>query len=92
MGLQKAKKLEGVRGDRGIWQGVSIDSLKFYPGPQCLTFLRLVARPQGGQPAAIFHPLGHPTPFAYGKGRKRDGLREGRKEDLVDQFGRGRRG
>jgi hypothetical protein len=24
-----------------------------------------VARPQGGQPAAIFYPLVHPMPYAY---------------------------
>jgi hypothetical protein len=25
----------------------------------------VVARPQAGWPAAIFYPLGHPTPYAY---------------------------
>jgi hypothetical protein len=25
-----------------------------------------VARPQGGQPAAVFFPFGHPTPYANG--------------------------
>jgi hypothetical protein len=49
-----------------------MDSLKFHQGPPCLTLLRLaaisgVACPQGVPPAAVFHPLGHPTPYAYGK-------------------------
>jgi hypothetical protein len=60
----------------GVWQGVPMDSLKFDPGPPCLTLLRPaggshvkavagVALPQGGRPAAVFYPLGHPTPYAY---------------------------
>jgi hypothetical protein len=29
-----------------------------------------VARPLGGQPAAVFYPLGHPTPYAYVVGQE----------------------
>jgi hypothetical protein len=25
----------------------------------------VVVRSQGGQPAAVFYPFGHPTPYAY---------------------------
>jgi hypothetical protein len=64
----------------GVWQGVVMDSLKYYPGPHCPTLLRPaggpphkrrsavwgVARLQGGRPAAVVYPLGHPTPYAYG--------------------------
>jgi hypothetical protein len=28
-----------------------------------------VAHPQGWRPAAVFYPLGHPTPYAMVKGR-----------------------
>jgi hypothetical protein len=56
------------------------DTLKFHPGPPCLTLLRPwaghrrngltavygVARRQGVQVAAIFYPLGYPSPYAYG--------------------------
>jgi hypothetical protein len=35
--------------------------LKFHPGPACPTLLL----PAGWQPAPVFYPLGHPTPFAY---------------------------
>jgi hypothetical protein len=45
----------------GLWQGVAMESLKFHPGPLSLTLLR----PTGGQPAAVFYPFGHPTPYAY---------------------------
>jgi hypothetical protein len=59
------------------WQRV--DFLKFHPGPPCPTLLHPaggtplkrprtavsgVARPQGGRPAAVFYPFGHPTPYA----------------------------
>jgi hypothetical protein len=46
-----------------IWQEVAMDSLKFCPGPPCLTLLRPetaitgVARPQSVRPVAIFYPL-----------------------------------
>jgi hypothetical protein len=60
----------------GVWQGVAMDSLKYYFCSPCLTLQRLAGRPllrvvsgvarlQGGRPAAIFYPLGHPTPYAY---------------------------
>jgi hypothetical protein len=55
---------------------VSRDSLKLLPGPPCPTLLRPagrprpkrpharfeVARPRGRRPAAVFYPLGYPTP------------------------------
>jgi hypothetical protein len=48
-----------------VWQGVATDSLKFHPGPLCPTLVRpAVARPQGGQPVAVYYPFGHPTPYA----------------------------
>jgi hypothetical protein len=64
----------------GIWQGVAMDSLQFHLGPPCPTFSRLavrlplkwstavigVAHLQGGRPAAIFYPFGHPTLYVYG--------------------------
>jgi hypothetical protein len=28
-----------------------------------------VTHPQGGQPAAVFYPFGHPTPYAYERDR-----------------------
>jgi hypothetical protein len=54
-----------------------MDSLKFQPGLPCLTLLCPVggpppkwpysiygvARLQGGQPAAVFYPLGHTTQY-----------------------------
>jgi hypothetical protein len=63
----------------GVWQGAAMDSPKFYLGPPCPTLLCPAgdflwpsmamqgwpARPQDGQPAAVFHPFGHPTPYAY---------------------------
>jgi hypothetical protein len=51
-------------GGVGVWQGVTMDSLKFHPGPPCSTLLR----PTGGpplKPAALFYPFRHPTPYAY---------------------------
>jgi hypothetical protein len=74
----------------GVWQGVAMDSLKFHRRPPCYTFLHpagrlplkwpYVACPQVGRQAAVFYPLGHPTPYAYGSGKDdeakvRDGLR-----------------
>jgi hypothetical protein len=50
----------------GVWQGganghglpkVSLE----YPS----TAISGVARPQGGWPAAVFYPFGHPTPDVY---------------------------
>jgi hypothetical protein len=49
---------------------MAMDSLKFYPGlpyPTLLWLFHGVARLQGGQPAAVFYPLGHPTLDAYGE-------------------------
>jgi hypothetical protein len=40
----------------GVWQGVAMDSLKFHLGVPSSTLLF---------PAAVFHPIGHPTPYAY---------------------------
>jgi hypothetical protein len=58
----------------GVWQGVAMDSIKFHLGLLCPIFLCLgptaisgVACLQGRWPAAIFYPLGHPTPYAYVK-------------------------
>jgi hypothetical protein len=50
-----------------------MDSLKFYLGPACPIFLLPaghkavsgVTHQQGGQPAAIFYLLVHPTPSAH---------------------------
>jgi hypothetical protein len=63
----------------GIWQGVAMNSLKFFPGPPCLTILRpaggpTLKRPYGcfrgglpaGWPTAVFYPFGHPKRYAYG--------------------------
>jgi hypothetical protein len=41
-----------------------MDSVKFHPGPPCPTFSG-VACQQGGRLAAVYYPLGHPTPYAY---------------------------
>jgi hypothetical protein len=57
----------------GVWQGVAMNSLKFYPSPPCPTLLHPagprafsgVAFPQGGWLSAMFYPFGHPTPYAY---------------------------
>jgi len=37
------------------------------PPPNGLTAVLGVARPQGGWPAAVFFPLGYPTPYGPGK-------------------------
>jgi hypothetical protein len=42
---------------RPVREGVSTDSLKFYAGPPCPTLIR---------PAAVFFPLGYPTPYGPG--------------------------
>jgi hypothetical protein len=47
----------------GVWQGATMDSLKFLMGPLCPTLLHPGA---GGQPAAVFYPFRYPTPYAYG--------------------------
>jgi len=49
----------------GEWQGVAMDSLKFYLGSPCLTLLRTAGR----WPAAVFQPFGHPMPYAFGQKR-----------------------
>jgi hypothetical protein len=46
-----------------VWEGVTMDSLKYLLGPPCPTFLRLV----GGRPAAVFYPFGHPMAYTYGE-------------------------
>jgi hypothetical protein len=55
----------------GVWQGVTMDSLKFHSGLPNPTLLRTegwppLKRSYGPQVAAIFYPFGHPTPYAYG--------------------------
>jgi hypothetical protein len=52
--------------DMGVWQGVALDTLKFYLGPPCPTLLcPAVWQPsQGGQPKAVFYPFGYPTLYA----------------------------
>jgi hypothetical protein len=53
----------------GVWQGVVMDSLKFYPGLPCQTLLNPavsgVACLLGGRPLAVFYLFEHPTPYAY---------------------------
>jgi hypothetical protein len=64
----------------GVWQGVTMDSHKsftwarhaqpFYApraGHPCHSLMAVsgVTRLQGGRSAAVFYPLGHPTPYAY---------------------------
>jgi hypothetical protein len=61
----------------GLWQGVTMDSLKFHPGPPCPTLLRpaggpplkrpcgLVAYLQGWWSLPVVYPFGYPTPYAY---------------------------
>jgi hypothetical protein len=50
-----------------------------YPSTPCgranpETVVYMVARLQGRQPATVFYPLGHPTPYGYGFGRSVDSL------------------
>jgi hypothetical protein len=47
----------------GGWEWVAMDSLKFHPGPPCLTFLRLFE---------------HSTPYAYAFGSTIDSHKPGR--------------
>jgi hypothetical protein len=63
----------------GNWEGVAMDSLRFYLGPPSSTLLRPAAEPplklrygriRGGPPAERMAcgrllPLEHPTPYAY---------------------------
>jgi hypothetical protein len=72
---QSLRSLNHVNGLKamGVWQGVAMDSFKFHLGPPCPTLLHYkavsgVAHPQGRQPAAVFYPFGHPTPYVYAKG------------------------
>jgi len=64
-----------VEGSMGVWQGVAMGSLKFYPGLPRPTLLcpeggpppkRPYGRFMGGPPAALFYSFGHRTPYAYG--------------------------
>jgi hypothetical protein len=62
---------------RPVWQGLSTDSLKFYPGPLCPlpnpstpcgqatpgTAVLGEARRYVWRPAAVFYPLGYPSPY-----------------------------
>jgi hypothetical protein len=63
-------KSADLRNHMSIWQGVAIDSLKYLWGLACSTTLRCMGdHPcnnlmQGRRPAAVFYPLGHPTPYA----------------------------
>jgi hypothetical protein len=77
------------RDGMGLWQGVAMDSLKFHPGLPCPTLLRPraghpwnsltavygVARPQGGLPAAVFFPFGHPCRTAIRGGNMSSDIR-----------------
>jgi hypothetical protein len=36
-----------------------------FPDSTLLTAISGVARTQGGPPAAVFYPLGHPAPYSY---------------------------
>jgi hypothetical protein len=71
-------KMKGIPAAMCVWQGVAMDSLKFYTGPPYPTLLWPAVGPppkqpygclrsglQGGRPVAIFHPFRHPTPYAY---------------------------
>jgi hypothetical protein len=65
----------------GVWQGVAMDSLKFRSGPPCPILLRPTGGPplkwpygrfkggpsQGVRHAAVFYPIGDPTPYASGE-------------------------
>jgi hypothetical protein len=53
------KDLLTVLVTRPVREGVSTDSLKFHAGLPCPTLIR----PAGGRPAAVFFPLGYPTPY-----------------------------
>jgi hypothetical protein len=60
------KKLKEV--NMGVWQEVAMDSLNLHPGLPC--HVSGVACQQGRRPAAVFYPLGHPTPYAHGSQKK----------------------
>jgi hypothetical protein len=55
----------------GVWQGVAMDSLKFNRSCHALLFYALqVGHPKTAWPpygwfAAVFYPLGHPTPYPF---------------------------
>jgi len=65
----------------GVWQGVAMDFLKYYPGLPCPSLLRpgvgqtttpkTVIRPFSGMAhpqgsqQAVFYLFGHPMPHAY---------------------------
>jgi hypothetical protein len=64
----------------GVWQEMTMDCLKFYLDPPFPTLLcpagGRAGHPQNAlmaysrarqarQPATVFYPLGHPTPYAY---------------------------
>jgi hypothetical protein len=71
----KHQDINQVEGNISVWQGVAMDSLKFHPGPACLTFLRPAGGPQGWSTHRVgslwpsFTPLYTPrrTPMAEGK-------------------------
>jgi hypothetical protein len=59
----------------GVWEGVAMDSLKFYTGLLYPTLLRPAGEPRlkqphsrfwDGLPTAVFYPFGHPSPYASG--------------------------
>jgi hypothetical protein len=70
----------------GVWQGVAVDYLKFYPGPPCPTLLR----PMGGlslkRPS--FNPLGTPrrTPLRPADGDIGEGEPEVMKTGIIAFF------
>jgi hypothetical protein len=51
----------------GVWEGVAkLPKVSWEPAmPDPSTAVLGVASPQGGRPAAVFFPFGHPTPYAY---------------------------
>jgi hypothetical protein len=67
-----------------LWQGVSVDSLKFHPGPSCPTLLRSA----DARPAAVFFPFGHSTP--YMPMRRRFVVGEGEEGEVEGRGGKGR--
>jgi len=55
----------------GVWQGVAMDSLKFHPGPACLTLLC----PVGGlQPSSSLLDTPRRMPMVRGKVNSRNEL------------------
>jgi hypothetical protein len=50
----------------GVWQGVAMNSLKFYSGLPCPALLRPAGGPPLEQPYGRLLPFEHPTPYAYG--------------------------